>query len=80
MGEQMADLMSQRDALAEQETMLIAALTQLQARVSGFNVTVETLQATHKAAEANQAIAQALAEFDDNHQEPPPAPDPLTPS
>lgn len=72
MGEQMADLMSQRDALAEQETMLIAALTQLQARVSGFNVTVETLQATHKAADANQAIAQALAEFDDNHQKPHP--------
>lgn len=64
MGEQMADLTSQRDALAEQEIMLIAALTQLQARVSGFNVTAETLKATHKAADANQAIAKALKEFD----------------
>lgn len=65
MGEQMSDLVSQRDALAEQETMLIAALTQLQARVSGFNVTAETLRASHKAADANQAIAKALEEFGD---------------
>lgn len=65
MGGQLADLMSQRDALAEQETMLIAALTQLQARVAGFNVTAETLRATHKAADANQSIAKALEDFDD---------------
>ena len=68
MGGQLADLLSQRDALAEQETMLIAALTQLQARVAGFNATAETLKATHKAAEANQSIAKALKEFDDNPQ------------
>ncbi len=65
MGEQMADLVSQRDALAEQESMLIAALAQLQARVSGFSVTAETLGAVHKAADASQAIAKALDEFDD---------------
>ena len=64
MGEQLADLISQRDALAEQETMLIAALTQLQARVSGFNVTVETLRAVHKAAHANQSIAKAINDLD----------------
>lgn len=63
---QLADLVSQRDALAEQEAMLIAALTQLQARVAGFNVTAETLRATHTAADANHAIAKALREFDDN--------------
>ena len=68
MGGQLADLLSQRDALAEQETMLIAALTQLQARVAGFNATAETLKATHKAADANQSIAKALKEFDDNPQ------------
>ncbi|ALO65418.1 hypothetical protein NHF46_23170 [Arthrobacter alpinus] len=67
MGGQLADLVSQRDALAEQETMLISALTQLQARVSGFNVSVETLTATQKAAAANQAIAQALHDFDADH-------------
>lgn len=70
MGEQMADLTSQRDALAEQETMLIAALTQLQARVSGFNVTAETLGATHKAADASHAIAKALEEFENNQHKP----------
>ncbi len=63
---QLSDLVSQRDALAEQEAMLIAALTQLQARVAGFNVTAETLRATHKAADANQSIAQALEDFGDN--------------
>ena len=68
MGGQLADLLSQRDALAEQETMLIAALTQLQARVAGFNANAETLKATHKAADANQSIAKALKEFDDNPQ------------
>jgi phage shock protein A len=67
MGEQLSDLTSQRDALAGQETMLIAALTQLQARVSGFNVTVETLKAAHTAASADHAIAQALKDFEDNH-------------
>ncbi|SEE90018.1 phage shock protein A [Arthrobacter alpinus] len=66
MGEQLGDLMSQRDALAEQETMLIGALTQLQARVSGFNVTVETLKAAHTAAGADHAIAKALEEFDED--------------
>lgn len=64
MGEQLADLISQRDALAEQETMLIAALTQLQARVAGFNVTAETLKATHTAAEARHRIAHSLDELD----------------
>ncbi len=66
MGEQLGDLISQRDALAEQETMLIAALTQLQARVSGFNVTVETLKAAHTAAGADHAIAKALNDLDGN--------------
>lgn len=67
MGGQLADLVSQRDALAEQEAMLIAALTQLQARVSGFNVTAETLKAAQAAAGADHAIAKALEEFNDNH-------------
>lgn len=67
MGGQLSDLVSQRDALAEQETMLISALTQLQARAAGFNVTVETLTATQKAAIANQDIAQALEEFNEGH-------------
>ncbi|MHA7176788.1 PspA/IM30 family protein [Arthrobacter sp. Sr24] len=67
MGGQLSDLVSQRDALAEQETMLISALTQLQARAAGFNVTVETLTATQKAAVANQDIAQALEEFNEGH-------------
>lgn len=66
MGGQLADLVSQRDALAEQEAMLISALTQLQARVSGFNVTAETLKAAHAAAGADHAIAKALEDFNDN--------------
>lgn len=70
MGEQMADLVSQRDALAEQENMLVAALSQLQARVSGFNVTAETLKAAHTAAGADQAISKALEDFDDTHRGP----------
>lgn len=70
MGEQMADLVSQRDALAEQENMLVAALSQLQARVSGFNVTAETLKAAHTAAGADHAISQALEDFDDTHRRP----------
>ncbi|MFQ4148630.1 hypothetical protein AAGW05_08035 [Arthrobacter sp. LAPM80] len=70
MGGQLADLISRRDALAEQETMLIAALTQLQARVSGFNVTVETLKATRTAADADHAIAMALKDFEQNHPTP----------
>lgn len=57
---QHSDLISQRDALAEQEAMLISALTQLQARVSGFNVTVETLKAAQTAAEARHTIAKSL--------------------
>lgn len=63
---QLSDLMSQRDALAEQETMLIASLTQLQARVSGFNVTVETITATMTAAKAHESIASALKDFERN--------------
>lgn len=64
MREQLPDLLSQRDALAEQENMLIAALTQLQARVSGFNVTVETLKAAQIAAQAHHNIASSLDELD----------------
>ena len=70
MGEQMADLLSQRTALADQEAMLIAALTQLQARASGFNVTAETLRATHAAATAHRAISEALADVEDLHRQP----------
>lgn len=68
MGGQLSDLVAQRDALAQQETMLIDALTQLQARAAGFNVTVETLTATQQAAHANQAITAALEEFGDHHR------------
>lgn len=70
MGGQLQDLVSQRDALAEQETMLMSTLTQLQARVSGFNVTAETLKASHRAAEANQSIAQALDDLGDKDTNP----------
>ncbi|WP_207345782.1 hypothetical protein [Arthrobacter sp. E3] len=65
MGGQLADLLNQRDALADQEIMLIAALTQLQARVAGFNVTAETLKAAHTAATADQVIAKALADSEE---------------
>ncbi len=68
MGGQLSDLVSQRDALAQQETMLIDALTQLQARAAGFNVTVETLTVTQQAAHANQAITAALEEFGDHRR------------
>ncbi|WP_062007811.1 MULTISPECIES: PspA/IM30 family protein [Arthrobacter] len=64
MAEQLGDLLSQRDALAEQESMLIASLTQLQARVSGFNVTAQTLKAAQIAAEARHTIAKSLDELD----------------
>jgi len=64
MAEQLGDLVSQRDALAEQESMLIASLAQMQARVSGFNVTAETLKAAQIAAEARRTIAKSLDELD----------------
>ncbi|MDO5752534.1 PspA/IM30 family protein [Arthrobacter sp.] len=70
MGGQLADLLNQRDALADQETMLIAALAQLQARVAGFNVTAETLRAAHTAARADQVIAKALADFEEIRRTP----------
>ncbi|GAA4655573.1 PspA/IM30 family protein [Arthrobacter cryoconiti] len=61
--EQLADLIAQRDALAEQEAMLMGALAQLQARVSGFEVSVQTLNAARAAAVAHQSIAASLAEL-----------------
>jgi len=65
MAEQLADILSQRDALAEQEAMLAAELAQLQARVAGFNVTAETLKAAQSAAEARQNIARSLKDLQD---------------
>lgn len=70
MGGQLSDLLSQRDALAEQEAMLVDALTQLQARAAGFSVTVETITATHKAADAKQSIARALDDFEGKQPKP----------
>lgn len=69
MGGQLSDLLAQRDALAEQESMLISALTELQARASGFNVTVETIAASRTAAEANREIARALGDYEDKRRE-----------
>lgn len=63
MTEQLADLIAQRDALAEQEAMLVGALAQLQARVSGFEVSVQTLNASRAAAVAHQSIAASLAQL-----------------
>ncbi|MGO4385857.1 PspA/IM30 family protein [Specibacter sp. RAF43] len=65
MGEQYADLIGQRDALAEQESMLTTQLAQLQARVAGFNVTAETLRAARAAADARRRIAQSLDDLTD---------------
>jgi phage shock protein A len=65
MAEQLADIISQRDALAEQESMLAAELAQLQARVAGFNVTAETLKAAQAAADARQNIASSLKDLQD---------------
>ncbi|PYI65590.1 hypothetical protein CVV68_17890 [Arthrobacter livingstonensis] len=66
MAEQHHDLVSQRDALAEQEAMLAGALAQLQARVSGFNVTAETLKAAQAAAEARLTISKSLDDLKDS--------------
>lgn len=66
MAEQYGDLVSQRDALIEQEAMLAGALAQLQARVSGFNVTAETLKAAQAAAEARLTISKSLDELKDS--------------
>ncbi|MCQ9164814.1 MULTISPECIES: PspA/IM30 family protein [unclassified Arthrobacter] len=71
MAEQHGDLLSQRDALAAQEEMLTAQLVQLQARVSGFNVTAETLKAAQAAAEARHSIARSLKDL--HHPGPPPS-------
>ncbi|RAN72732.1 hypothetical protein B5P43_31540 [Bacillus sp. SRB_336] len=65
MAEQHGDLVSQRDALADQEAMLTAELSQLQARVSGFNVTAETLKAAQAAAGARHNIAKSLKDLQD---------------
>ncbi len=65
MAEQLGDLVAQRDALSDQEAMLMAGLSQLQARVAGFSATAETLKAGQTAAEARRDIAESLGELKD---------------
>jgi len=65
MAEQLGDIVSQRDALLEQESMLIGALAQLQSRVRGFSVTAETLKASHSAADAKRRIGESLNDLND---------------
>lgn len=60
---QCKDLRSQRDALAEQETMLKNMLSQLQARVAGFEVTAVSLGTAVATAQAHAEIAVALEKF-----------------
>lgn len=60
-GEQLADITRQRDALFAQESKLTTGLGQLQTRVEGFRTRAETIKATYSAAEAQSRIGESLS-------------------
>jgi phage shock protein A len=60
-GDQLADITRQRDALFDQESKLTVGLGQLQTRVEGFRTRAETIKATYSAAEAQSRIGESLS-------------------
>ena len=60
LGEQLADLQSQHDQVAEQEAKLIQTSAKLQQQVEEFRTRKETIKASYTAAEAETNIGEAV--------------------
>jgi phage shock protein A len=58
---QLADLQTQHQQVADQETKLIATAQNLQAQVDAFRTKKETMKATYTAAEAQTKIGEAVS-------------------
>lgn len=58
--QQVADLQTQHQQLAEEEAKLVQASTRLQAKVDAFRTRKETIKATYSAAEAQTRINEAF--------------------
>lgn len=67
---ELAQLIGRRNALAEQEAMLVAALTGIQSSVAEFHATAETLKDAQTAAKASQNVADALSVVEENQRAP----------
>ncbi len=61
LGEQLADLKTQHDQVAEQEDRLIDTSQRLQAQVEQFRTKKETLKATYTAAQAQTKVGEAVS-------------------
>jgi phage shock protein A len=60
-GEQLTDLKSQHDQVAQQEDSLIATSQRLQSQIEQFRTKKETLKASYTAAEAQTKIGEAVS-------------------
>jgi len=60
LGEQLADLQTQHDQVAEQEAKLIETSGKLQSQVEEFRTRKETIKASYTAAEAETKIGEAV--------------------
>jgi phage shock protein A len=66
LGEQLADLQTQHDQVAEQEAKLIETSNKLQSQVEEFRTRKETIKATYSAAEAQTKIGEAVTGISDS--------------
>ena len=66
LGEQLADLKTQHDQIAEQEEKLVETSQELQAQVEQFRTQKETMKATYTAAEAQTKIGEAVSGISDS--------------
>jgi len=66
LGEQLSDLQTQHDQVAEQEAKLIETSTKLQSQVEEFRTRKETIKATYTAAEAQTKIGEAVTGISDS--------------
>jgi phage shock protein A len=60
LGEQLADLQTQHQQVAEQEERLVATSQRLQAQIEQFRTRKETLKASYTAAEAQTKVGEAV--------------------
>jgi len=65
-GEELAELETQRDQVAAQEQRLVETSQRLQAQVEAFRTKKETLKASYSAAEAQTRIGEAAAGISDS--------------
>ncbi len=66
LAEQLNDLKTQHDQVAEQEDKLVATSQHLQAQVDAFRTRKETMKASYTAAEAQTKIGEAVAGISDS--------------